>query len=62
MGCCWVLMLLAFVAGAMNLGWMVLLTLFVTLEKLIGTRAVFLRLSALALLLAGAVEMTRSMV
>jgi predicted metal-binding membrane protein len=46
----------------MNLGWMVLLTLLVTLEKLIGTRAVFLRLSALALLLAGAVEMTRSMV
>jgi predicted metal-binding membrane protein len=44
----------------MNLGWMVVLTLFVALEKLIGTRAAFLRLSVLALLLAGAVEMTRS--
>jgi hypothetical protein len=41
---------------------MVLLTLFVTLEKLIGARAGFLRLSALALLLAGAIEMTRSTV
>jgi predicted metal-binding membrane protein len=46
----------------MNLGWMVVLTLFVALEKLIGTRGAFLRLSALALLLAGIVEMTRSMV
>lgn len=62
MGCCWALMLLAFVGGAMNLGWMVLLTLFVMLERLIGTRAGFLRLSALALLLAGAIEMTRSIV
>jgi predicted metal-binding membrane protein len=60
-GCCWVLMLLAFVGGAMNLGWMLVLTLFVALEKLIGTSAVFLRLSALALLLAGVVEMTTSM-
>jgi predicted metal-binding membrane protein len=62
MGCCWTLMLLAFVGGAMNLGWMVLLTLFVTLEKLIGAHAMFLRLSALALLLAGAAEMSRSMI
>jgi predicted metal-binding membrane protein len=62
MGCCWALMLLAFVGGAMNLGWMVVLTLVVALEKLIGARAAFLRLSALALLLAGIFEMTRSMV
>lgn len=62
MGCCWALMLLAFVGGAMNLGWMVMLTLVVALEKLIGARAAFLRLSALALLLAGIFEMTRSMV
>jgi predicted metal-binding membrane protein len=60
-GCCWALMLLAFVGGAMNLGWMVALTLFVALEKLIGTRVVFLRLSALGLLLAGAIEITRQM-
>ena len=37
-GCCWALMLLAFVGGTMNLGWMVVLTLFVALEKLLGTR------------------------
>ena len=60
-GCFWALMLLAFVGGAMNLGWMVALTLFVALEKLIGTRVVFLRLSALGLLLAGAIEITRQM-
>ena len=54
-------MLLAFVGGAMNLGWMVALTLFVALEKLIGTRVVLLRLSALGLLLAGAIEITRQM-
>ena len=46
MGCCWALMLLAFVGGAMNLGWMMLLTLFVALEKLIGTRAVLAPLGA----------------
>ena len=38
------------------------LTLFVALEKLIGTRALFLRLSALALLGAAAIEMTSPMV
>ena len=56
-GCCWALMLLAWVGGAMNLAWMVVLTLFVSIEKLLGTRAAVLRLSALVLLGAGVVEM-----
>src|SRR5581483_2541059 len=34
LGCCWALMLLAFVGGTMNLAWMVLSTLLMTLEKL----------------------------
>jgi predicted metal-binding membrane protein len=32
-GCCWVLMTLLFVGGAMNVFWIVLLALFVLLEK-----------------------------
>ena len=32
-GCCWALMLLLFVAGAMNLIWILFLTIVVALEK-----------------------------
>ncbi len=60
-GCCWVLMLLAWIGGTMNLAWMVVLTLFVALEKLLGTRAAVLRLSALVLLGAGIVQMVASL-
>lgn len=54
-GCCWLLMLLGFVGGAMNLAWMGAATLFMTLEKLpeIGrylTRPLGLLLVAVALL------------
>jgi predicted metal-binding membrane protein len=54
-GCCWLLMLLGFVGGAMNLAWMGAATLFMTLEKLpeIGrhlTRPLGLLLVAAALL------------
>jgi len=34
LGCCWALMLLAFVGGTMNLIWMALATVLMTLEKL----------------------------
>lgn len=34
LGCCWVLMLLLFVGGVMNLAWIAALTLIVTAEKL----------------------------
>lgn len=33
LGCCWVIMLLLFVAGVMNLLWILLITLFVIVEK-----------------------------
>ena len=36
LGCCWALMMLLFVAGVMNLFWVLLITLFVLLEKLLG--------------------------
>jgi len=32
-GCCWLLMALLFVGGVMNLLWIVLLALFISLEK-----------------------------
>jgi len=35
LGCCWVLMLLLFFGGVMSLFWIVLITLFVLLEKLL---------------------------
>lgn len=34
LGCCWVLMLLLFVGGLMNLAWIAALALFVLVEKL----------------------------
>lgn len=34
-GCCWVLMILMFVAGAMNIIWMLVLAVFILVEKLI---------------------------
>jgi predicted metal-binding membrane protein len=34
-GCCWVLMLLLFVGGVMNLLWILIITLFVLLEKVL---------------------------
>jgi predicted metal-binding membrane protein len=52
-GCCGLLMLLAFVGGAMNLAWMVVLTLFVAAEKMLRAEAVVMRAAALALLGAG---------
>ena len=33
-GCCWILMLLLFVAGVMNLFWIAVITVFVLLEKI----------------------------
>lgn len=38
-GCCWVLMLAAAAAGAMNLVWMAVLAAVMTAEKMIGPRA-----------------------
>ncbi len=35
LGCCWVLMLLLFVCGVMNLVWIAVITVFVLLEKVL---------------------------
>lgn len=50
-GCCWALMLLLFVGGVMNLWWVLLLTLYVLVEKLVRFGNV-IKLSAAALLTA----------
>ena len=47
-GCCWLLMLLLFVAGVMNLLWVAAITLFVLLEKVVPT-AWISRISGVAL-------------
>lgn len=49
-GCCWALMLLAWVGGAMNLVWMLAMTAFLSIERLLGVRVWLMRASGLALL------------
>lgn len=52
-GCCWFLMLLLFVAGVMNLGWIAILTVFVLLEKVLPNARRLTQLSGFVLLLWG---------
>jgi len=52
-GCCWALMTLLFVGGAMNLLWIVGLSLLVLLEKLLPTGHLYSRLTGGVLLAAG---------
>lgn len=60
LGCCWVLMALLFFGGVMNLLWVAGLTLFVLIEKL-APRGVWIgRVAGIALLAAGALQLTRS--
>jgi predicted metal-binding membrane protein len=53
-GCCWALMALMFLFGAMNLAWMAALGLFMLLEKAAPDAARAGRLTGLAVALAGA--------
>jgi predicted metal-binding membrane protein len=52
-GCCWLLMALMFVAGAMNLLWTVALTIFVLLEKAAPRGDIFARVSGVAMIVSG---------
>ena len=54
LGCCWVLMLLLFVGGVMNLTWIAAITIFVLIEKLAPLGVQGGRLSGLFLVVAGA--------
>jgi predicted metal-binding membrane protein len=50
LGCCWVLMLVLFVTGAMDLLWVALLAAFVFVEKLLPGAAYTSRIAGLALI------------
>jgi predicted metal-binding membrane protein len=52
-GCCWMLMLLAWVGGAMNVAWMPMITIFVLLEKTLPGRPLLTRAAAFVLPIAG---------
>lgn len=61
LGCCWALMLLGFVGGTMNLIWMGVATLFMTLEKLPQVGAYLSRPAGWVLLGAAALVAARAM-
>ncbi len=52
-GCCWVLMLLLFAAGVMNLAWVALIAVFVLLEKLLPAGRLTSRIAGGALVVLG---------
>jgi predicted metal-binding membrane protein len=52
-GCCWMLMLLLFAVGAMNLAWVALNVAFVFLEKLLPAGRLTSRLAGAALIVVG---------
>jgi predicted metal-binding membrane protein len=52
-GCCWILMALLFVAGAMNLFWMATITAFVLIEKLAARGEYFGRIVGIGLIIWG---------
>lgn len=53
LGCCWLLMMLLFVGGAMNLYWIIGLSIWVLLEKSLPQSAALLNMSAALLIVAG---------
>jgi predicted metal-binding membrane protein len=56
-GCCWVLMILLFAFGVMNLRWIAGLMIFVLLEKLVPYPGIFSRVSGIAAMAAGTLMM-----
>ena len=60
LGCCWALMALGFVGGAMNLIWMGAATLFMSLEKLPDLGRWLTRPLGYGLILAGAIMLLRA--
>ena len=52
-GCCWMLMLLLFTVGVMNIAWVAVLAAFVFLEKLAPASRLTSRLAGAALIFVG---------
>ena len=57
-GCCWVLMLLLFVGGVMNILWIALITVFVLLEKLLLLGGKSVKITGALMMITGAVMLT----
>lgn len=57
LGCCWVLMLLLFVGGVMNLFWIALITVFVLLEKVLPLGDIGGRVIGAVMIVSGALLM-----
>jgi predicted metal-binding membrane protein len=53
-GCCWALMMLLFVGGVMNIGWIAVLAVLVLLEKVLPFGRVVAKLAGIALIAVGA--------
>ena len=62
MGCCWILMLLLFVAGVMNLLWIALIAVFVLAEKTLPREDIVARVAGVVLVLAGTALVARHLV
>ena len=61
-GCCWVLMLLLFVGGVMNLVWVAVIAVIVLVQKLLPGGPMFARISGVALMLWGGAMIARPFV
>ena len=57
LGCCWMLMLLLFVGGVMNLAWIAALALFVAIEKIAPAGHWIGRAAGVALIIWGAASL-----
>jgi predicted metal-binding membrane protein len=60
LGCCWLLMLVLFAVGVMNVTWIALLTIYVLAEKLLGQNVWFGRIAGAALCGWGIVVIVRA--
>lgn len=59
-GCCWMLMLLLFAVGVMNLAWAALIAAFVLVEKLLPAGRLASRLAGVALIVVGIAILARA--
>ena len=55
LGCCWILMLLLFVSGIMNILWIAIISLFVLIEKVFPSTKIISTMAGLALIIYGAI-------
>ena len=53
LGCCWILMILLFVSGIMNILWIAIITLFVVIEKILPPAKIISSISGISLIVFG---------